>query len=64
MTLLGHLLELRTRVTWMAGAIVVGMGVFFAPPINFAVWEILIVPGERVAAFRLTQVDPLENLGV
>ncbi|MCY4616883.1 MAG: twin-arginine translocase subunit TatC, partial [Chloroflexi bacterium] len=37
MTLLDHLLELRTRVTWMTGAIVVGMGIFFAPPINFAV---------------------------
>ncbi len=64
MTLLDHLLEFRTRVTWMTGAIVVGMGIFFAPPINFAVWEILIVPGERVSDFRLTQVDPLENLGV
>ena len=64
MTLLGHLLELRTRVTWMAGAIVVGMGAFFAPPINFAIWEILLEPAADVPGFRPTQVDPLENLGV
>ena len=64
MTLLGHLLELRSRVTWMAGAIVVGMGAFFAPPINFAIWEILLEPASDVPGFRPTQVDPLENLGV
>lgn len=64
MTLLDHLLELRYRVTWMAGALVVAMGVFFAPPINFAIWEILLEPAEDIPGFRPTQVDPLENLGV
>ena len=65
MTLMGHLLELRSRVTWMAGAIVVGMGIFFAPPINFAVWEFLIEPCRaRLEDCTLQSTEPLENLGV
>ena len=65
MTLLDHLLEVRSRVTWMAGAIIVGMGIFFAPPINFLAWEILLEPGrERVDNFKVIAIEPLENLGV
>lgn len=65
MTLLDHLRELRTRVTWMAGAVILGMCIFFAPPINFLVWEILLEPGrERVDNFKVIAIEPLENLGV
>ena len=64
MPLLGHLQELRTRVTWMAGAIVVGMCVFFPPPVNFAVWELLLRPAEaRIDNFQPQAIEPLENLG-
>ena len=42
MTLRGHLRELRSRVTWMAGAIIVGMCIFLVPSINFAIWDFLL----------------------
>ena len=65
MTLMGHLLELRSRVTWMAGAIVLGMCIFFPLPVNFAVWDILLEPGRaHVDDFRVIAIEPLENLGV
>ena len=65
MTLLGHLLELRTRVTWMAGAVIVGMCIFFPPPVNFAIWEFLLEPARaRVENFEAQAIEPLENLGV
>ncbi|MYE45727.1 MAG: twin-arginine translocase subunit TatC [Chloroflexi bacterium] len=65
MTLLGHLLELRSRVTWMAGAIIVGMCIFFPPPINFAVWDFLLEPARsRIDNFGAQAIEPLENLGV
>ena len=65
MTLLGHLLELRTRVTWMAGAVILGMCFFFAPPINFVAWEVLLHPGEsNIENFKVIAIEPLENLGV
>lgn len=65
MTLLDHLLELRNRITWMAGAVIAGMCIFFAPPINFLVWEVLLEPGQqRTEDFRVIAIEPLENLGV
>ncbi len=63
-TLMGHLLELRSRVTWMAGAIVVGMCIFLLPPINFAVWDFLL---ERALSsppdFIPLITEPLEVFG-
>ena len=65
MTLMGHLLELRSRITWMAGAVVVGMCIFFPFPINFAVWEFLIEPCRaRLENCTLQSTEPLENLSV
>ena len=65
MTLMGHLLELRSRVTWMAGAVVVGMCIFFPFPINFAIWEFLLEPARsRIEGFEAQAIEPLENLGV
>ncbi len=65
MTLMGHLLELRSRITWMAGAIVLGMCIFFPFPINFAVWEFLLEPARsRIPGFEAQAIEPLENLGV
>ena len=64
MTHQGHLLELRSRVTWMAGAIVVGMCIFLLPPINFAVWDFLL---ERALSsppdFIPLITEPLEVFG-
>lgn len=63
MTLLGHLLELRTRVTWMAGAILIGMGIFFVPYIGFATIEFLLEPARsRTESFEAQAITPLENL--
>ena len=63
MTLLGHLKELRTRITWMAGAVVVGMAIFFIPPVGFAVIEFLLEPAEsQTPDFEAQAITPLENL--
>ena len=65
MTLMGHLLELRSRITWMAGAVILGMCIFFPFPINFAVWEFLIEPCRvRLENCTLQSTEPLENLSV
>ena len=61
MTLLGHLRELRTRVTWMAGAVMAGMAVFFVPPIGFAAIEFLLEPAQS-DTFEAQAITPLENL--
>ena len=62
MTLLDHLQELRSRVTWAAGAVVVGMAIFFVPPIGFATIEFLLEPAERNPDFEAQAITPLENL--
>jgi sec-independent protein translocase protein TatC len=63
MTLLDHLRELRTRVTWSAGAVAFGMLIFFIPPIGFGVVEFLLEPGRaQNADFRPQAITPLENL--
>ena len=65
MTLMGHLLELRSRITWMAGAVILGMCIFFPFPINFAIWEFLLEPARsRIEGFEAQAIEPLENLGV
>ena len=62
MTLLDHLQELRSRVTWAAGAVVVGMAIFFVPPIGFATIEFLLEPAEQNPDFEAQAITPLENL--
>ncbi len=62
MTLLDHLLELRSRVTWMAGAVVLGMVVFFIPPVGFAAIEFLLAPARENPDFEAQAITPLENL--
>lgn len=70
MTLLDHLMELRTRVTWSAGAVVVGMLIFFLPPIGlsnepiaFTVIEFLLEPAQRQNPNFSTQaITPMENI--
>ena len=63
MPLLQHLLELRTRVTWAAGAVLLGMAVFFVPRIGFAAIEFLLEPArDRSPDFEAQAITPLENL--
>ena len=63
MTLLEHLRELRSRVTWASGAVLLGMGVFFVPPIGFAAIEFLLEPARSQSPeFEAQAITPLENL--
>ncbi|MDA1061743.1 MAG: twin-arginine translocase subunit TatC [Chloroflexi bacterium] len=63
MTLLDHLLELRSRVTWAAGAVVVGMSIFFIPKVGFATIEFLLEPARSQSpTFEAQAITPLENL--
>jgi sec-independent protein translocase protein TatC len=63
MTLLDHLQELRSRVTWASGAVLVGMAIFFVPPIGFATIEFLLEPArEQSPTFEAQAITPLENL--
>ncbi len=65
MTLIEHLLELRTRVTWMAAAVVVGMSFFFIPAFGFRAIEYLLTPArESVPDFRPQFIEPMENIAV
>ena len=63
MTLLDHLLELRSRVTWMAVAVVAGMIVFFIPAVGFGAIEFLQEPAlKQNADFRTQAITPMENI--
>lgn len=63
MTLVEHLVELRTRVMWMSIAVVGGMIVFFIPPIGFGVIEWLEQPAKDVdPTFKPQFLEPTENL--
>ena len=63
MTLLDHLRELRSRVVWSSGAILLGMGVFFVPAIGFETIEVLLAPArDRNPDFEAQAITPLENL--
>ena len=63
MTLLEHLLEVRTRVTWMAAAVMAGMIVFFIPPIGFGAIEFLKEPAfKENADFQTQAITPMENI--
>ena len=65
MTLLEHLLELRSRVTWMAAAIALGSFVFFLPPIGFTFISWMLEPARDATGdpdFRPQFIEPLENI--
>jgi sec-independent protein translocase protein TatC len=63
MTLLEHLLELRSRVFWSAIAVVAGMVPFFAPPIGFWLIERLLEPAvAQNPDFRAQAITPMENI--
>lgn len=63
MSLLDHLLELRSRVFWSAVAVTLGMTVFFVPKIGFAVIELLIEPAaQQNEGFRPQAITPMENI--
>ncbi len=65
MTLLEHLLELRRRITWIAISVVLGMSIFFIPPIGFRVIEGLLAPARQsIPDFRPQFIEPLENIVV
>jgi sec-independent protein translocase protein TatC len=65
MTLLEHLLELRTRITIMAVAVALGMAIFFVPAIGFRFIEALLAPArESVPDFRPQFIEPMENIAV
>lgn len=63
MTLLEHLMELRTRITWMAASVVVGMMCFFVPQVGFTVIGWLLAPARAsVPDFRPQFIEPMENI--
>ena len=63
MTLLEHLLELRTRLMWAGGAVVLGMLVFFVPSVGFGFVKWLQEPAKQANPdFKPQFIDPLENL--
>jgi sec-independent protein translocase protein TatC len=60
LTIIEHLEELRNRVMWCAGALVVGVGVSLWPLTNYAI-EFLMQPGEdEVENFKLHQFQLLD----
>jgi sec-independent protein translocase protein TatC len=63
MTLMEHLLELRKRITWIAVAVFIGMGIFFIPPIGFRVVELMLQPARQsIPDFRPQFIEPMENI--
>lgn len=65
MTLIEHLLEVRSRVTWMAIAVVIGMSFFFIPAFGFRAIEYLLSPARQsVPDFTPQFIEPMENIGV
>src|SRR5437660_1148873 len=63
MTLLEHLMELRSRVMWSAIAVAGGMMLFFIPPIGFALVDFLIEPARKaLPGFKPQYIEPMENI--
>jgi sec-independent protein translocase protein TatC len=63
MTLLDHLFELRSRVTWSAAAVVVGMIPFFYIPLGEAAIDFLIEPArDQNPDFKAQAITPMENI--
>lgn len=62
MTLLEHFKELRIRITWMAGAIAIGMMINFVA-FGFKIMAFLQVPAQKsIPDFKPQFTEPLENL--
>ncbi|MFN8639021.1 MAG: twin-arginine translocase subunit TatC [Dehalococcoidia bacterium] len=65
MTLLEHLLELRSRVMWSAIAVLGGMVPFFAPSVGLRVINALMEPAlSQNPNFRAQAISPMENITV
>ncbi len=65
MSLLEHLLELRTRVMWSAITVVIAMVVFFVPSVGFGVIGWMLAPArETIPDFRPQYIEPMENIAV
>lgn len=63
MTILEHLQELRSRVMWMAIAVVVGMAIFFVPSLGFGAVELLLLPARQAQPdFKPQYIEPMENI--
>src|SRR5438477_11434188 len=63
MTILEHLLELRSRVMWCAIAVAAGMMFFFIPTIGFGLVQFLLRPGQQaLAGFKPQYIEPMENI--
>ena len=62
MSLLEHFKELRGRITWMAGAIVIGMGICFTA-FGFKLMEFLEEPARKsIPGFTPQATEPLETI--
>ncbi|PZC40423.1 MAG: sec-independent protein translocase protein TatC [Chloroflexi bacterium] len=62
MSLLGHFKELRSRITWMASFILIGMFGCFTIG-GFKLMDFLLVPARRhIPDFRPQYIEPLENI--
>ena len=62
MSLLEHFKELRGRITWMAGAIVIGMGICFTA-FGFTLMEFLEEPARKsIPGFTPQATEPLETI--
>ncbi len=65
MTLLEHLLELRTRVMWAGIWVMLGVSIFFVPKVGFAVIDFLKQPAiQQNANFKAQAISPMENVVV
>lgn len=63
MTLLEHLFELRSRVTWSAAAVVIGMLPFFVPKIGIGAIDFLLEPAKQQNPdFQAQAITPMENI--
>lgn len=63
MTLLEHLLELRSRVMWAGIWVVLGMGIFLVPKVGFAVIDFLKQPAiQQNVNFKAQAITPMENI--
>jgi sec-independent protein translocase protein TatC len=63
MTLLEHLFELRSRVTWSAAAVIAGMIPFFYIPLGEELIDLLLRPAiNQNPDFKAQAITPMENI--
>ena len=63
MTLLEHLFELRSRVTWSAAAVLIGMVPFFYIPLGEEAIDFLLAPArDQNPDFQAQAITPMENI--